>query len=77
MFLKILLDDDSFCILKRSVPRRSQFIGVLEAAVQAGGSRVAISCSESEARALLLYAEHSPKVVTSIQQALGSVELPK
>ena len=77
MFLKLLLDDDSFCTLKRSVPPRSQFIGVLEAAVHAGGSRVAISCNESEARALLLYAEHSPKLVTLIQEALGAVELPK
>jgi hypothetical protein len=75
MVLKILLDDDSFCTLRRLVPPHSRLISVLEAAVPVGGSSVAISCSGSEARALLLYAEQPPKLVTLIQEALRSAEL--
>ena len=76
MPLKIVFDDDSFYTLKRSVPPHSQSAEVLKAAVHFGVSRVAITCSEPEARALLLYAEHSPKLVASIQAALRSGNAP-
>ena len=72
--MKIVLDNDSFLTLKRSVPPHSQAVKVLQTAVHFGVYRVALTCTEAQARALLLYAEHSPKVVASIQAALRQQE---
>lgn len=58
MVLKIFLDDKSFHCLKQSIPPGSHSKLVLEEAVHLKffGSNTVISCDETEARNLLLYA---------------------
>jgi hypothetical protein len=68
--LKIRFDDNSFHALKRSVPPQSQSRTVLESAVHVTFFEVVINCTEAEARTFLLYADHCPTVVESIEQAL-------
>ena len=68
--LKIRFDDNSFHALKRSVPPQSQSRTVLESAVHVTFFEVVINCTEAEARTFLLYADHCPAVVASIEQAL-------
>ena len=70
MPIKIFLDDNSFHALKRAIPERSNTRSVLDAAAQQNFFDVIITCTESEARSLLLYADHCPKVVQSIEAAL-------
>lgn len=70
--ITIFLDDDTFHRLKHLVPRRSHSRAVLENAEPAGSSNVTITCSETEARNLLLYSDPCPKAVASIQEALRS-----
>jgi hypothetical protein len=68
--IKILLDHNSFYTLKKSVPPRSHCRTVLDAAGPAGFSSVLLTCTEAEARNLLLYIDHSPKAVALIEEAL-------
>lgn len=74
MTLKIFLDDKGFHCLKRCIPAGSPSKFVLEEAVHLNffGSNAVISCDETEARNLLLYASHCPSVVASIHKALHS-----
>ena len=77
--LKLFLDDRSFHCLKVSVPSGSRSRVVVEGSVRLEffGSNVVISCTESEARSLLFYAEHCPGVVAAIQEALRSADWPR
>jgi hypothetical protein len=77
MILKIFLDDKSFYCLKHSIPAGSRSKLVLETAFQLNyfGSNTVLSCNETEARNLLLYASHCPGVVASIHKALRSAGL--
>ena len=77
MVLKIFLDDKSFHCLKQSIPPGSHSKLVLEEAIHLKffGSNTVISCDETEARNLLLYAGHCRGVVSSIQKALVSAGL--
>jgi hypothetical protein len=77
LVLKIFLDDKSFHCLKHSIPLGSHSKLVMEQAVHLklfGGNAV-LSCDETEARNLLLYAGHCPGVVASVQKALRSAGL--
>lgn len=78
MILKIFLDDKSFHCLKQSIPARSRSKLVIDNAVHLTffGSNAVVSCDETEARNLLLYASHCPGVVASIHEALRSAGLP-
>jgi hypothetical protein len=78
MNLKIFLDDKSFHCLKQSIPAGSRSKLVIETAVHLNffGSNAVISCDETEARNLLLYAGHWPGVVSSIHKALHLAGLP-
>jgi hypothetical protein len=60
MTLKIFLDDKRFHCLKRSIPPRSHSKLVLENDVHFLGSNAIVSCNETEAGNLLLYAETLP-----------------
>jgi hypothetical protein len=71
--IKIFLDRNSFHTLKQSVPPRSNSRLVLDSAVPVGFANVLLTCTETEARNLLRYADHLPKVLASIQQALQTV----
>jgi hypothetical protein len=75
MTLKIFLDDKSFHCLTRSIPPRSHSKLVLENDVHFLGSNAIVSCNETEAGNLLLYAEHYPGVVASIKNAFRSASL--
>jgi hypothetical protein len=77
LHLKIFLDDKSFHCLKHSIPLGSHSKLVIEHAVHLNlfGSNTVLSCDESEARNLLLYAGHCPGVVASVQKALRSAGL--
>jgi hypothetical protein len=70
MPVKIFLDDNSFHALKRAIPECSNARSVLATAAQQNFFDVMITCTESEARNLLLYADHCPTVVQSIEAAL-------
>jgi hypothetical protein len=74
MTLKIFLDDKGFDCLKRSIPAGSpsKFIVGQAAHLNFFGSNTVISCDETEARNLLLYAGHCPTVIASINKALLS-----
>jgi hypothetical protein len=76
--LKIFLDERSFHCLKHSIPPGSHSRLVLAQTVhlEAFGSNAVVSCDDSEARNLLLYAGHCPGVVASIHDALRSAGLP-
>jgi hypothetical protein len=78
MTLKIFLDDKSFHCLKQCIPPGSRSKLLLEKAIPLNffGSNTVISCDETEARNLLLYAGHCPGVIASIQKALRSAGLP-
>jgi hypothetical protein len=78
MNLKIFLDDKSFHCLKQSIPAGSRSKFLVETALHLTffGSNVVITCDETEARNLLLYAGHCPGVVASIHKALLSAGLP-
>jgi hypothetical protein len=76
MVLTIRLDDNSFHALKTFVPRHSHSRNVLESAVHVSFFDVIINCTETEARSLLLYADHCPKVVEAIEKALGEATEP-
>ena len=73
--LKIFLDDKNFHCLKQSITPGSRSKVVLKQAVHLG-SNVVLSCNETEARNLLLYAGHCSGVVGSIHKALRSAGLP-
>lgn len=70
MPIKIFLDDNSFHALKRAIPERSNARSVLDTATHQNFFDVIITCTESEARNLRVYASHCPKVVQSIEAAL-------
>jgi hypothetical protein len=78
MILKIFLDDKGFDCLKRCIPAASPSKFVIEEAVHLNffGSNAVISCDETEARNLLIYAGHCPSVVASIHKALLSAGIP-
>jgi hypothetical protein len=78
MTLKIFLNDKSFHCLKAAIPPASRAKLVLDEAVRLNffGSNTVISCKETEARNLLVYASHCPGVVASINKALISAGLP-
>ena len=71
MILKIFLDDKGFDCLKRSVPAGSRSRSVIKDAVHMNffGGNTVISCDETRARNLLLYARHCPSVIASIHEA--------
>jgi hypothetical protein len=73
--VKIVLDDDTFHLLKRSIPQDSHARKILDAAEYVKFFEVILSCSEGEARYLLLYFENCPKAVAAIQQALRAADL--
>ena len=75
--LKIYLDDKGYHCLKHSIPHGSRSKFVVEDAVNISlfDSNTVISCSENEARNLLLYAGHCPTVVASIHRAFHSAGL--
>lgn len=75
MSVKIYLDEDSFYSLKQAVPRSSHTRTVLESVERASFFHVVITCAEAEARNLLLYADHCPRAVESIEKALRVAEL--
>jgi hypothetical protein len=68
--LKIFLDDKSFHCLKKSIPKASRSHSIIENHLKFGTSNVVVSCDETEARNLLLYAGHCPGVIASIHEAL-------
>jgi hypothetical protein len=72
MTLKIFLDDKSLHCLKRSIPPGSHSKLVLENGIHFLGSNAIVSCNETVARNLLLYAAHCPAVGASIKNALRS-----
>jgi hypothetical protein len=78
MVLKIFLDDKGFHCLKRCIPRASHSKIVVEEAMHLTffGSNSVITCSEAEARNLLIYASHCPTAVASIHKAFRSAGLP-
>ena len=78
MTLKIFLDEKCFHCLKQRIPPGSRCKFVLEDSVRVNlfGSHAVISCSEAEARILLLYADGCPTVAASIHGALRSAILP-
>jgi hypothetical protein len=78
MTLKIFLDDKSFYCLKQSIPPGSRSKLILQQAVQLDlfGSNAVISCDETEARNLLLYAGHCPGVIASVHKAFCDAGLP-
>jgi hypothetical protein len=71
MTLKIFLDDKSFHSLKHAIPSGSRSKLIIQKAVHLNlfGGNAVLSCDESEARNLLLYAGHCPSVVASIHNA--------
>ena len=77
MTLKIFLDDKSFYSLKQSIPPGSRSKVLLQEAVRLEffGSNAVITCTEAEARSLLLYAEHCPGVIASVHQSFRSAGL--
>jgi hypothetical protein len=75
MSLKIYLDEDSYHSLKRAVPRSSRSRTVLESVERASFFNIVITCGEAEARNLLLYADHCPRAVESIEKALRVAEI--
>ena len=76
--LKIFLDDKSFHCLKKSIPKGSRSHSIIENAIHLkfGTSNLVVSCDETEARNLLLYAGHCPGIIASIHNALRSAGLP-
>ena len=78
MTLKVFLDEKGFHCLKQCIPAASHSKAVLKDAVHVNsfGSLFVISCDESEARNLLLYANHCPSVVASIHEAFRLAGLP-
>jgi len=78
MTLKIFLDDKSFHCLKQSIPPGSRSKLIIQNAVhlELFGSNAVLSCDETEARNLLLYAGHCPDVIASINKAFQSAGLP-
>ena len=78
MTLKIFLDDESFYCLKQSIPAGSRSKLIIENAAHLKffGSNAVISCTESEGRHLLLFADHCPGVIAAIHKALRSAGLP-
>ena len=77
MTLKIFLDDNSFCQLKKSIPQQSTSKPLIDKAVRLNfvGINAIITCDEIQARNLLLYAGHHPGVVASIHRAFLSAGL--
>jgi hypothetical protein len=78
MTLKIFLDDKSFHCLKQSIPPGSRSKLIIQNAIHLDlfGSNAVLSCDETEARNLLLYAGHCPGVIASINKAFQSAGLP-
>jgi len=78
MTLKIFLDDKSFHCLKQSIPPGSRSKLILQNAIHLNlfGSNAILSCDETEARNLLLYAGHCPGAVASIHKAFCDAGLP-
>jgi hypothetical protein len=78
MTLKIFLDDKSFHCLKDAIPSGSPSKFVIQKAVHLNlfGRNAVLSCEETEARNLLIYAGHCPSVIASIRNAFQSAGLP-
>ena len=76
--LRIFLDDNSFHCLKKSIPKGSRSHSIIENAIHLkfGTSNLVVSCDETEARNLLLYASDCPGIIASIHKALRSAGLP-
>jgi hypothetical protein len=74
--LTIFLDDESFHCLKKSIPTRSRCHSIVENHLKFGASNVVVTCDETEARNLLLYAGHCAGVAASIHKAVGLVDSP-
>ena len=77
MTLRIFLDEKSFHCLKQSVPAGSRSKSILMKVdyLNLFGCTAVLNCDEAEARNLLLYANHCPGVVTSINAAFRSAGL--
>ena len=69
--LKIFLNDKSFRCLKHAIPSGSHSKFVIRKAVHLDlfGGNTVLSCEEAEARNLLMYARHCPRVIASIHRA--------
>lgn len=78
MTLKIFLDDKSFHCLKQSIPAGSRSKSIIAKAVHLDlfGSNAVLSCDETEARNLLIYATHCPGVIASIHKVFRDAGLP-
>jgi len=78
MTLKIFLDDKSFHCLNQSIPAGSHSKLIIRKAVHLDlfGRNAVLTCEETEARNLLIYAEHCPSVIASIHNAFQSAGLP-
>ncbi len=78
MTLKIFLDDKSFHRLKHAIPHGSHSKFIIRKAVHFDlfGGNAVLSCDETEAQNLLIYARHCPSVTTSIHNAFQSAGLP-
>lgn len=78
MVLKIFLDEESFHCLKQSIPPGSRSKAIIEKVVHLNsfGSNAVLRCTETEGRAMLIYASHCPGVTAAIHKALRSEGLP-
>jgi hypothetical protein len=78
MILKIFLDNKSFHCLKQYIPAASPSKLIIKNAfhLKFFGGNTVVSCDETEARNLLLYADHCPGVIASIHKALRAAGLP-
>ena len=77
MTLKIFLDDKSFHSLKHAIPSGSRSKLIIQKAVHLNlfGGNAVLSCDESEARNLLLYAGHCPGVIAAIHRVFRDADL--
>ncbi len=78
MTLKIFLDDKSFHCLKHAIPPGSRSKLIIQKAVHLDlfGGNAVLSCDETEARNLLIYAGHCPGVIASVHKAFCDAGLP-
>jgi hypothetical protein len=78
MTLKIFLDNKSFHCLKQAIPAGSRAKSIIAKAAHLDlfGSNAVLSCDETEARNLLIYATHCPGVIASIRKVFREAGLP-
>lgn len=78
MTLKIFLGVKSFHCLKQSIPAGSRSKSIIAKAIHLDlfGRNAVLSCDETEARNLLIYATHCPGVIASIHKVLRDAGLP-